>query len=268
VYIDIRCNSRRPTEGTATSWFDDVGIIEWTEWQSLSVPLSLNNPNDFYFIQLRSPLEIQDAYFSYTETTYDIPSLPALVVDPPSLETVLNPEASTTVSVNIGNLGSASLEFTISSQASWIRCDALTGTVESGADSIITLTLDASGLGEGMYDSYLIIRSNDPDQSLLFLPVELEITSSPIVAVDLIASGSSIELTWSSVPDALQYHVYRSETPSGPWTPVSVVADTTFTDVNAVTLFDQAYYQVTTELPSQAGRQVESQAPTPLKQKH
>jgi len=268
VYIDIRCNSRRPDEGEAISWFDDVGIIEWTEWQSLSFPLPVNSPNDFYYIQLRSSMETQDAYFSYTETTYDLSPLPVLTIDPPSLETVLNLEASTTASVSIGNLGSASLEFTVSSQASWISCNALTGTVESGADSIITLSLDASSLGEGIYDSYLIVRSNDPDQSLLFLPVELEITSSPIVTVNLTASGSSLELTWSPVPDALQYHVYRSETPSGPWVPVSVVADTTFTDVNAVAFFDQAYYQVTTELPSQAGRPVESQAPTPQKQKH
>jgi hypothetical protein len=253
-YFDIRCNSQVPESGEALSWFDDVGIIQWSDWASAVTPLPITNPNDFYYIQLRTPTETSEAYLTYTETTYGPTPLPSMSFDPASFEIVLNPEATATGAVTVGNYGAARLDFTVASTADWLYPDALTGTVEPGADSTIALTFDASGLVEGIYESQLILRSNDPDQSLLFIPAEMTVTSSPIVEVGVTPNGSSVELSWPPVPGATAYYIYRSETPFGPWSLISVETSPVYTDENAVELFEQAYYQVTAELSSGSTR--------------
>ncbi len=81
-------------------------------------------------------------------------------IAPTSFAALLNPEGTTTEEVTIGNYGAARLDFTVASAAEWLYPDAWTGTVEPGADSVIALTFDASGLGVGTYQSNLILRSN------------------------------------------------------------------------------------------------------------
>jgi hypothetical protein len=247
IYINIRCNSQPPETGEALSWFDNVGIIEWTDWSSLTTPLPITNPNDFYYIQLRTPTETSEAFLTYTETTYGATPIPSMTLDPASFEVTLNPEGISTEPVTIGNYGAARLDFSVAPGADWLTPDAWTGSVEPGADSLITLTFDASGLGEGSYVSHLIIRSNDPDQSLLFLPIELTVTTSPIVHVDVTPSGNSIELSWPAVPGVTAYNIYRGETPFGPWSLIATESSTVFVDDDAVTLFTQAFYYVTAE---------------------
>lgn len=59
-FIDIRLNSDLPDSGEAISWFDDVGLIQWDSLQSFSeLPISVNQPNDYDYIQV---------YFSETQT--------------------------------------------------------------------------------------------------------------------------------------------------------------------------------------------------------
>jgi hypothetical protein len=250
IYVDIRCNSHRPDTGEALSWFDNVGIIEWTEWSALTTPLSVTKPNDFYYIQLRTPTETSGVSFSYTESAYGPTPLPIMSVNPRSFELLLNPEATTTAALTVGNSGGARLDFTVTPEAEWFYPDRWTGTVEPYADSVITLTFDAGGLGEGTYESQLVLRSDDPGQSLLFLPIQLTVTMSPIVTVSVTPGGDSIVLSWPPVPGAIAYNIYRSEAPNGPWLSVSVESATGYTDENAVLLFEQAYYQVTAELPT------------------
>ena len=52
-FLDIRIHSDIPDSGTAKSWFDDVGIIEWDTIRTvLDLPISILNPNDYNYIQL------------------------------------------------------------------------------------------------------------------------------------------------------------------------------------------------------------------------
>jgi hypothetical protein len=171
-----------------------------------------------------------------------------MCVDPTSFEVILNPEGTTSKVVTIGNNGAARLDFTVASSVDWFAPNAWTGSAEPGADSLLTLTFDASGLSEGTYASHLIVRSNDPDQSLLFLQAELKVTNSPIVHVEVTPTGGSIELSWPAVPGATSYNIYRSESPFGPWSLIATGPSTAFTDDGAVKLFTQAFYHVTAEL--------------------
>ena len=70
-YFDIRLNSNVPQIGEANSWFDNVGVIEWSEWESLSFTEEITNPNDYYFIQLKSNDIIESTSITFTETIYD-----------------------------------------------------------------------------------------------------------------------------------------------------------------------------------------------------
>ena len=70
-YFDIRLNSDRPDTGVALSWFDKVGIIEWTEWQQLNTPLDITNPNDFYYLQIKTDTQEDYAFVTYYETSYE-----------------------------------------------------------------------------------------------------------------------------------------------------------------------------------------------------
>jgi hypothetical protein len=156
--------------------------------------------------------------------------------------------------MTISNCGAARLDFTVASAADWFAPNAWTGSVEPGADSLIMLTFDATGLSEGTYTSHLIVRSNDPEQSLLFLQTELTVTNSPIVHVEITPSGSSVELSWPAVPGATSYNIYRSETPFGPWSLIAVETATTYTDQKVVELLEQAFYHVTAGLSSGSPR--------------
>ena len=253
-YFDIRCNSQVPESGEALSWFDNVGIIQWEDWAPAATPVPITSPNDFYYIQLRTTTGTAETYLSYSETAYGPIPLPSISVTPTSFEIVLNPEGTTSDVVTIGNNGAARLDFTVASGANWFAPNAWTGSVEPGADSLITLMFDAAGLSEGIYESHLLLRSNDPQQSLSFLPIELTVTTSPIVEVHVTPSGSSIELNWPAVPGATGYNIYRSETPFGPWSLIAVESATTFTDENVIKLLGRAFYYVTAEFSSGSTR--------------
>ncbi len=69
-FFDIRLNSDCPDTGVAYSWFDNVGIIEWTEWQPINLPVNISNPNDYYYIQIKTDSEEEYASVTYTETNY------------------------------------------------------------------------------------------------------------------------------------------------------------------------------------------------------
>ena len=69
-FFDIRLNSDMPDAGEAFSWFDNVGIIEWSEWETFEDYADIENPNDFYFLQIKSPTQLGHATVNYTETNY------------------------------------------------------------------------------------------------------------------------------------------------------------------------------------------------------
>ena len=70
-YFDIRLNSNCPNSDEALSWFDNVSITEWTNWQSINSTEEIEHPNDFYYLQLRTNSEIDDVIVNYSESGYN-----------------------------------------------------------------------------------------------------------------------------------------------------------------------------------------------------
>jgi len=69
-FFDIRLNSDMPASGEALSWFDNVGIIEWSNWETFENYAEIENPHDYYFLQVKSGTQLGHAVLNYTETNY------------------------------------------------------------------------------------------------------------------------------------------------------------------------------------------------------
>jgi len=80
-YIDIYLISETPSSGTSYAWFDNVGLIEWCDWRSQQMYPYIENPNDWYYYQLRTDDPINIATVKYIETSYG--PLPQVWIDDP-----------------------------------------------------------------------------------------------------------------------------------------------------------------------------------------
>ena len=67
-YFDIRLNSDMPNTGEAFAWFDNVSVIEWSDWSDNFT--EINTPNDYYFVQLKNNSQFSDTYLEYHEVNY------------------------------------------------------------------------------------------------------------------------------------------------------------------------------------------------------
>ncbi|UCD05330.1 MAG: CapA family protein [candidate division WOR-3 bacterium] len=71
-YFDVWLRSEGPQTGDGYTWFDNVSVIEWGDWQTFTVPAVIATPNDNYWIQIRTDVETTDAVLSYEEEHYTI----------------------------------------------------------------------------------------------------------------------------------------------------------------------------------------------------
>ena len=58
----------------AYSYFDDLEVIQWEDWQDINVPIELY-PNDYYYVQFRSSNQDSDEV-NFTEFTYNAEDTP------------------------------------------------------------------------------------------------------------------------------------------------------------------------------------------------
>lgn len=69
-YLDVIMSSQGPQTGTGRVWFDNVGIIEWDNWQTFNNLYDIATPNNYNWIQIRTPGLTNNATLSYQETDY------------------------------------------------------------------------------------------------------------------------------------------------------------------------------------------------------
>jgi poly-gamma-glutamate capsule biosynthesis protein CapA/YwtB (metallophosphatase superfamily) len=80
AYYDVWLRSQAPQSGAGDAWFDDVGVIEWAEWEPFTGPVRIPAPNDYYWIQARTSDSTPDAQLSYEETVFS-PNVTAMRAD-------------------------------------------------------------------------------------------------------------------------------------------------------------------------------------------
>ncbi|UCC10987.1 MAG: CapA family protein [candidate division WOR-3 bacterium] len=70
-FIDVWLRSESPTGGDdGYSWFDNVGIIEWEDWQPFFGQVFFPTPNDYYWVQVRNNAPTDTAVLVYEKTTF------------------------------------------------------------------------------------------------------------------------------------------------------------------------------------------------------
>ena len=76
----------------------------------------------------------------------------------------------------------------------WVQLSSVTGIIPSGESDFIAVSVDSSDLPIGIYNCELILSTNDPNVSLLTIPIELQVlTSMNDIEVDV------TELIWGEI---------------------------------------------------------------------
>jgi hypothetical protein len=63
----------------------------------------------------------------------------------------------------------------------WLGADPTEGTIPGGSSEAVTMTLDATDLISGTYQTNLFVNSNDPFTSLVTVPVTMTVVGSPLL---------------------------------------------------------------------------------------
>ncbi|MBU1071974.1 CapA family protein, partial [bacterium] len=74
VYFELRCGTEPPAAGTGLSWFDDLALVEWEAWQPAGASASIPAPNNYRYVQVRSPSAAATVALAVTETVYGDPA--------------------------------------------------------------------------------------------------------------------------------------------------------------------------------------------------
>jgi len=68
-YFQVEIESEGQNGDESESRFDNVGLIGWEEWQPVSSEI-ISNPNDYYFVQIRTTDNVEEATVEITELDY------------------------------------------------------------------------------------------------------------------------------------------------------------------------------------------------------
>ncbi|MFH1842486.1 MAG: C25 family cysteine peptidase, partial [bacterium] len=107
-------------------------------------------------------------------------------VTPTSYSYYLMPGDVVQTTLRIGNTGAGPLDFDIVSTpgGDWLDLSDWSGTVASTDSTVIDVTLDATNYCGGLYESNLLITSNDPDETVIAVLVEMHVKgTAPNIAV-------------------------------------------------------------------------------------
>jgi hypothetical protein len=107
----------------------------------------------------------------------------------------MDTNTQSTSNLTIGNTGTVdNLVYNLveaSGPISWVSESPLTDTVPPGQTRISVLTFDATGMEAGFYTDSIEVHTNDPDQAVKYLRMNLTIT-----ATDAVEGSSPSAATW------------------------------------------------------------------------
>ena len=118
-------------------------------------------------------------------TPFDIGKclIPNIYISPTSLTSQQIPDQVKTLKLEISNYGSAPLDLSIhesptsscsAADIPWVSVSPDTGTTAPASTTPIDVIFDSTGLATGIYQGVLCVNSNDPDESLIAIPITLE----------------------------------------------------------------------------------------------
>jgi Fe-S cluster assembly iron-binding protein IscA len=146
-------------------------------------------------------------------------------------------EIETELPFIISNEGTAPLNWSISSNQSWIAVNSSSGTTNAGNPTDVSVTVDRSDSDAGSYSGLIYVQSNGGDATI---NISMIVTDFPAPTLEdpYNITESSMTLAWSVVDhlNFQEYRLYRSTIPD---------VDETSTLVTTITIADQNTYDDT-----------------------
>ncbi|MFT5246680.1 MAG: hypothetical protein ACI943_001427 [Gammaproteobacteria bacterium] len=111
----------------------------------------------------------------------------------PSAEIAINPQqidesgsvgSDIDIALAIENDGFQELDWTLESDEAWISFSASSGTESPSGGSTIYISFDVSAFAEGEHFGTITLSSNDPDESTINIPVNLNLSAEPILTFE------------------------------------------------------------------------------------
>jgi subtilisin family serine protease len=109
--------------------------------------------------------------------------IPRMVYAPASFTDNLETGGTSTQILTIENVGEGTLDFSFSTLPWWLSADPASGRVEAGLSAQVEVVFDATGLPGGVHSGNITMHSNDPAQTTVVVPVTLNVTGAPDIAV-------------------------------------------------------------------------------------
>jgi hypothetical protein len=142
-------------------------------------PLAKVSPSPAPAPNATTPIDIMAAYLSILRQSAE----PNIVVNVSSLADTIVEHTTGSAAFTIRNAGilASPLSFTIGENpdASWLSVSPTSDTLDPNEVVTINVTFSDSILLEGVYSSSLEIASNDPDDPIVIVPVDLVVTAAP-----------------------------------------------------------------------------------------
>jgi len=136
----------------------------------------------FFAIKAVDDAENQSEVQQISATTLGCPPRAQLSVT--KIQAAVTGPGTATREFILSNPGSCPLQYEIHhSGAAWLSVAPPAGWLEPGAGQTVALVCDAADLCSGTYTAAVTITCNDPDRPVLGLPVLLQVTGTPRIAV-------------------------------------------------------------------------------------
>jgi poly-gamma-glutamate capsule biosynthesis protein CapA/YwtB (metallophosphatase superfamily) len=71
-WVDIKSSNDRPAADTGYAWFDELVLIEWTDWMPADVPIDVEFPNNYTHLQMKTTTSIDSARIFCTLTSLSL----------------------------------------------------------------------------------------------------------------------------------------------------------------------------------------------------
>jgi M6 family metalloprotease-like protein len=167
--------------------------------------------------------------------------IPEISVTPDDCETSICYGNTATSLITISNNGTAPLSYSISvsepesesrgveRDLNWLSLCTYSGTLEVGQSRVVTASMCGYTASPGLHQAIISICSNDPECPNINIPVEFSVRlQTPLSQISTDIGG--VEISWSAVPGANSYKVFKSETYDGTFNYITQVNQLSYLD--------------------------------------
>jgi hypothetical protein len=219
-FPDSRRAFARYNDGTMVSFNDYAearGMDDADEWIFFSVNAVTPDENQFIGAAQNPQGDWVSFLLSFQEATSVIEIIPE------SLTVSLDEGETSVQQLTIANNGTASLTYSAivayNEGSGWLSVAPAFGSVASGESIIANAAFDATGIESGIYTATIYFNSNDPNNPVVSIPVELTVNETCITPKNLEVvinqdNPNLIHLNWEHPEATLKafqgYNIYKN----------------------------------------------------------